>query len=492
MRVPAPLAAVVVFFSSAAVLVVELVALRLLAPHWGLTLETNTLVIGMALTAIAVGSWAGGLAADRYPPRRLLGPCLAVSGAFVAATPVTVRAAAEHDDGSLLFPAALAMIFGPGALLSAVTPIATKLRLTTLAETGTVVGRLSGISTAGAIFGTVVTGFVLVSTVPVSVILVGLGAALVVSAAALELRLRGWRSAVLPAALVVVGGLGAAAVPSGCDVETTYHCASWVEDPDRPTGRVLVLDGLRHSYVDLEDPTYLDFAYVRAAGAAIDTAFPAEHAVSAYYLGGGGLTLPRYVDAVRPGSSAVVSEIDPGVVELDREQLDPAFVDALDLRVEDARTGLHRIEDASQDLVVGDAFAGISAPWHLTTREAVAEIRRVLAPGGVYVVNLIDYSPQAFVKAKAATVREVFTHVAVATSRDTLAGGGNGNLVVLASDAPVDVEAWASAVASVEPDWQVLAGTELDAWQGDADVLTDDYAPVDQLLTPRGVGEPVT
>src|SRR5687768_14398744 len=97
-------AAALVFGASAAVLVVELVALRLLAPYLGLTLETNTLVIGVALTAIAVGAWWGGRAADVVPPRRALGPLLAVSGVAVAATPLLVRSAGSVADGGLVLP----------------------------------------------------------------------------------------------------------------------------------------------------------------------------------------------------------------------------------------------------------------------------------------------------------------------------------------------------------------------------------------------------
>lgn len=80
-------AALLVFWSSAAVLVVEIVALRLLAPYLGLTLETSTMVIGIALTAIALGSWLGGRLADQVNPRRLIGPSLGLSGAVVALTP---------------------------------------------------------------------------------------------------------------------------------------------------------------------------------------------------------------------------------------------------------------------------------------------------------------------------------------------------------------------------------------------------------------------
>jgi MFS family permease len=184
-------AAALVFGASASVLVVEVVALRLLAPYLGLTLETSTLVIGVALAAIAMGSWAGGRFADVMPPRRALGPLLAVSGVAVAATPFAVRAAGAFDRGAVLMIVSMFAIMVPGTFLAAVTPMVTKLRLTSLNETGTIVGRLSAIGTAGAIVGTVVTGFVLISRLPVSAIMVGLGVALVIAAAVVELRVRG-------------------------------------------------------------------------------------------------------------------------------------------------------------------------------------------------------------------------------------------------------------------------------------------------------------
>lgn len=483
-------AGVLVFFASAAVLVVELVALRLLAPYLGLTLETNTIVIGIALGAIALGSWAGGREADRLDPRRALAPLLALSGIAVAATPFAVRLASVAADGAFLLLASAATIIVPGTLLSAVTPMVTKLRLTSLSATGTVVGTLSGIGTAGSIVGTVVTGFVLISAVPVTWILVGLGILLVLSAAVIEIGIRragpASSAALGTLALLAVAGLGSAVVPDDCDAETTYHCASVVADPQRPTGRVLVLDALHHSYVDVEDPTHLEFSYVRAFAAAIEARFPDGEALDAHHIGGGGLTLPRYLDHTRPGTRSTVSEIDPGVVEIDREHLGLTEDENLQVRIEDGRVGLRALPSEGLDLVVGDAFGGVSVPWHLTTREAVADIERVLAPDGLYVVNLIDHDPLDFARAELATLQERFDHVALASAPETVAGPGGGNLVAIASNAPLDTAAWTAQMDRREVGWQVVQGAELTAWIGDAPVLTDDYAPVDQLLTPYG------
>lgn len=473
-------AAALVFGSSAAVLVVEIVALRLLAPYLGLTLETSTLVIAVALAAIAFGSWVGGFWADRVNPRAVLAPLLAISAAAVAATPFLVRGAGQFADGAFLLIAAVATIVVPGALLAAVTPMVTKLMLTSLTETGTIVGRLSGIGTVGAIAGTVVTGFILISRLPITWIMVGLAATLLVAAAAVALwigRARLGRVAVPTAAALVLGG-ATVVLPSGCDTETVYHCASVVADPERGSGYVLELDGLRHSYVDLADPTHLEFGYIRAIAAGIDTRFDPQVPLRVHSIGAGGLTLPRYLAEVRPGTNGTVSEVDPGVIRLDRDQLAlPADLD-LDVRLEDGRVGLRSLPEGEVDVVIGDAFGGVSVPWHLTTRETMLDIDRVLTGDGIYLANLIDHGPLAFARAEAATLADAYPHVAVAWQ------GEGGNLVAAASHAPVDGAAWQASMRARGLDWTVLTGADLQEWIGGAPVLTDDYAPVDQLLTP--------
>ena len=477
-------AAALVFGSSAAVLVVELVALRLLAPYFGLTLETNTMVIGLALTAIAAGTWAGGWSADRVAPRHLLGPLLGISGAAVALTPTLVRTAAASGNPGLLLVMSTLSILVPGALLSAVTPVVIKLRLTSLQQTGSVVGHLSGVGTLGAIVGTVVTGFVLISRVPVSGILVGLGIALLVTSVAVQVSDRRGRGDVVLALVVALAGLGAATSPSGCDVETTYHCLAVTADPDRPSGRTLVLDGLRHSYVDVEDPAYLEFAYVEAMASVTDTAFAPGEPLAAYHLGAGGLTLPRYLSARRPGTTSAVSEIDAGVVAADVRLLGGSLPEGVDVEVEDGRLAIADLAPDSLDLVVGDAFGGVSVPWHLATVQAVGGLDDALAEDGVYVANLIDFGPLDFARAAVATTADVFDHVALLAEPSALAGEGGGNLVVLASDAPLDVAAVVARMRERDLAWDALEGDGLDAWIGDAPVLTDDFAPVDQLLTP--------
>jgi spermidine synthase len=327
---------------------------------------------------------------------------------------------------------------------------------------------------------------VLVSRVPVSGILVGLGVLLLVASVLVQVAGRRGRGDAVLALVVALAGVGAAAAPSGCDVETTYHCLAVDVDPERSGGRVLVLDGLRHSYVDLEDPTHLEFAYVQAMATVIDTAFPVGEPLDAYHLGAGGLTLPRWLSEARPGSTGRVSEIDAGVVEADLRLLGGELPEGVEVSVEDGRLAIDDLEPASLDLVVGDAFGGISVPWHLATREALEGLEESLGEDGVYVANVIDHAPFGFARAYVRTAAEVFDEVALLAAPDVLAGSDGGNMVVVASREPVDLDVVEEELAARGTDWKALAGAELAAWADGAPVLTDDFAPVDQLLTPYG------
>jgi spermidine synthase len=220
--------------------------------------------------------------------------------------------------------------------------------------------------------------------------------------------------------------------------------------------------------VDLKDPRYLEFAYATWIGGLIEARRPRD----AVFIGGGGFTLPRYIASTVKGARSVVLEVDRELVELARDELGLRTSPALRVRVGDARTTLRSVPGRSADLVVGDAFGGVSVPWHLATREFVADIRRVLRPGGVYALNVIDHDGLAFARAEAATLRRVFAHVAVIDDADP-----GGNLVLVASDTPLRLDDVELAQGGVARDGAAFAA--------DAEVLTDDHAPADQLLSPR-------
>lgn len=492
---PNGLAAALVFLSSGAVLVLETASLRLVGPYVGVTLQVTSSVIGVALAAIAYGAWFGGWLADRRDPRTLLAPALVLAGITTAVTLPVVRYAGEVLRGGaaagILLLTALA-VFLPAALLAAITPLVVKLQLADLRRTGQVVGRLSSIGTLGAITATLTTGFLLVATLPSSVIVVGLAVLLGASGLALGGYLRRAQRTGLPgrpavrASLAVVG-LAAAALstvaPNPCDVETAYHCASVEVDPGNSTGRTLWLNSARHSYVDLADPTHLEFAYTQWIGAVADRMAPPGTPLDVVHLGGGGFTMPRYLAATRPGTRNTVLELDGELVELGRRELEVRPGPQLRVLVGDARVRIGELPDAGADLVVGDAFGHLVVPWHLATREMVAEVHRVLRPGGLYAQNVIDYPPLHFIRAELATVRAGFRHVALIAPPAALARQRGANFLIVAGDEPLPLDGLRRQIAALTDDpATVLHGEALDEFVGDALVLTDEYAPVDQLL----------
>src|SRR5439155_23866065 len=135
------------------------------------------------------------------------------------------------------------------------------------------------------------------------------------------------------------------------------------------------------------------FPYVQAIASVADVEWPARDPISALYIGGGGLTLPRYLAATRPGTAGRVLEIDPTVLQLSRSLVGPDGVPGLREQGGDARVTPREETPGRRDLIVGDAFSGPAVPWHLTTREFLQEIRRTLRPGGSYAVNVTDFPP---------------------------------------------------------------------------------------------------
>jgi spermidine synthase len=491
-------AGLLTFVAAASVLVLEIAAGRLLAPYVGVSLLTYTGIIGVILAGIALGAWIGGKAADRLGPLRLLGPTFVAGGlTAVASVPVVAFAGATNlspQTVEIVVLAAAGFVV-PATVLSAVGPMIVRATIVDIGSSGSLVGRLSAIGTSGAIAGTFLTGFVLLGALPTRLIIVGTGGLLVLVGLIVGLgvgRRRGRGGTPLIGTLLALGAVtgSALAAPAACDAESRYYCVRIVEDAADPNARTLVLDGLSHAHVNLADPTVLRFGYVRRFADVAATTLPGRPAApgtppAVLHVGGGGFSFPRYLEATLPDVRQTVLELDPAVLRINHEQLGFAPSDRLRVVLGDARLSIADEASGAYDLVVGDAFGGLAVPWHLTTSEFLAEVRRVLMPGGTYVMNVIDYAPLGFLRSEVATARAVFGEVVVLGHPRELDGVGGGNFVVVASDRPIDADALRDRIDGLDDPDEVgiLDGLEaLDAWLGDAAVLSDDFAPVDQLL----------
>jgi spermidine synthase len=261
--------------------------------------------------------------------------------------------------------------------------------------------------------------------------------------------------------------------PPPAVARTATGTARLLPDLDRPGAMLLTLDETPQSYVDPHDPARLEFEYVRRLAHLVDAVFPPGAPLDALHLGGGALSLPRYLAHTRPGSGQLVVEIDGPLTAFVREHLPWDRRWRLKVRAADAREALASRRPASADLIVSDVFAGARTPAHLTSVEYVALAAAALRPAGVYAANVADGAPLAFARAQAATVRALFPHAVMVAEPSVLRGRRFGNLVLAGSRAPLPVTELARRAAADPFPARVTAGAELDAWIAGASPVTD-------------------
>ncbi|MFG2225415.1 spermidine synthase [Streptomyces sp. NPDC048644] len=244
-------------------------------------------------------------------------------------------------------------------------------------------------------------------------------------------------------------------------------------DRDRPRARTLLIDGAPQSYVDLDDPAYLDFSYQRRLGHVADLAAPPGRPLQAVHLGGGALTLARYVAATRPRSTQQVVEIDTPLVQLVRRELPLESGWRIRVRGGDAREGLAKVPDGWADLIIADVFGGARTPAHLTSTEFVADVRRALRPDGCYAANIADGPPLRFLRGQIATVRTAFPELCLTADPAVLRGKRFGNAVLVAADRPLPVAELTRRAASDPQTGRVEHGRALLDFTGGAAPVTD-------------------
>jgi spermidine synthase len=250
-----------------------------------------------------------------------------------------------------------------------------------------------------------------------------------------------------------------------------------VPDLSRTASWLLFLDGIPQSQVDLDDPGYLEFEYVRRIGHLADLAFPPGKPLRVLHLGGGAMTLPRYIAHTRPGSRQLVAETDAELTELVRRHLPLPPGRLVRVRAADARQVLESVAPASYDLVISDVFEGAHTPFHLTTAECARAVARALRPGGVYAVNVADGPLLDHVRGAVATVRSVFAETCMIAEAGVLRGRRLGNLVLAASARPLPNGQLRRAAAADPFPARLLDGGELERFASGAPVVTDATAP---------------
>jgi predicted O-methyltransferase YrrM len=256
-----------------------------------------------------------------------------------------------------------------------------------------------------------------------------------------------------------------------------------VPDPLRAGGWTLLLDGVEQSYVDTNDPTYLKFDYTRRFASVLDCVAPAGKPVRVLHLGGGALTMARYVARTRPGSPQTVVDQNAGLLRMVRRQLPLPTGAPIEVAIGDARDTVRGRPAGTYDVVLADVYVGAQKPASVSSVEFVRDAARLLAPGGVFATNLADLPPLAFTRVQAATLRAVFGDVCAIGELGMLRGRRYGNTVLVATGARVKggvevgrglpVVRLARAADRDRARGRVLHGADLDAFIGGAAPATD-------------------
>lgn len=507
-----------VFVSSFCIMVIELVAGRIISRHLGSSLYTWTSVIGVVLAGIAVGNYLGGLLADRRPPR----PTLAVLFVLSSIASVTITLVNRGvGEWTLLWTLPWAARVGthvaavfllPSLLLGMISPVAAKVAIEHGRKVGRTIGSVYAWGVVGSIAGTFATGFWLIAAFGTDVVVWAVGAVLAAMGLLYGAGAR-WPAAwaIAFTGLLLLGtGPWAWAVSLGERLELRQTVGSdvlWMEDSEysrirvvrtseQPDVRELFLDKLHHSTIVMANPYELQYPYERVYAAVTAALAPASGRLNTLTIGGGGYVLPRWIDHRWPGSRTEVVEIDPEVTRAAVEALGLPADNGFVIAHEDGRAHVHRLVErrreggsvAPYDFVYLDVFDDYGVPYQLTTREFLQQIDELLAPNGAFLMNLIDmYSSGRFLGAMLETMESVFPRVTGFVEGDPPSSRPElrNTFILVGTHEGTDVgdiEAAYPGPAKLHR----LTAAELATLRerGGDRLLTDEWAPVENLLAP--------
>jgi spermidine synthase len=505
---------IIAFCASASLMAMEIASGRLIARQFGNSLYTWTSILTVILTGVTIGYYAGGRLADRFETKKITGwlshgasISLLVSLTIIYYLGVYTPLKDNPYPVRVLGSTAMAFIL-PSILLGTISPVMVK-RVLNLSSAGRIIGIIGAISTVGGICGTIGAGFWLIPL---------LGPEGIVLAAALAMVCIGWSQSpkrfagfcwiLLTGAVfyfsiidtsVTVGRyrLGDGMQTLGFQykksnyiyaAESQYHSV-FVYDEQSPVShsqvRALCLDHLIHGFYNLDDPGELGYEYERIYREITWRYSRNKDSIAAFVLGAGSYTYPRWLQYEWPSAKVDVAEIDPVVVEANHIAIGLPRTTPIHTYLGDARNTIDNLPDSLKyDFFYGDAFDDLSVPWHLTTLEFIQKMKNHLRPDGIYLMNIIDKLQSGlFLGSSYVTMKKIFTHVYLFQPNRDTQPYRRETFVIAASDIPFDLDDWDPKYGMAG---SVLGGADLDRLlqKSGVSILTDDYAPVDNLLAP--------
>jgi len=253
--------------------------------------------------------------------------------------------------------------------------------------------------------------------------------------------------------------------------------ADIVRAPEGGGAFVVKAGTTEQSWVDPDDPLHLEFEYVQRIAEALDAtvlARPVEERVRVVHIGGGGLTIPRYVEARRPHTAQIVLEPDADLIEQVRQRLPLPSHSGIKVRTVDGASGVAAMTDGYADAIVLDAFANAQVPGELVTSGFFADLARVLRPSGLFAANVTDRAPLAWSRRVVAGVSQQWPFVLVGAEVPVWKGRRFGNFTIVASRKPLPISELDRAAMRAAFRHRLLWGTELANWIGSAQPFSDD------------------
>ncbi|MFA5252282.1 MAG: fused MFS/spermidine synthase [Phycisphaerae bacterium] len=510
---PILIPSITVFISSACIMAIELVAGRLIARHLGASLYTWTSVIGVVLTGITIGNYAGGRIADRFPSRKALSVLLGISSAACAAVVILNNLAGEWfwlwklDWPVRIFIHVSLVFILPSTLLGTISPVVAKMALDKGLPTGRTIGDIYAWGAAGSIIGTFITGFYLIAAMGTIAIIWTVGAVLLLMAILYWARL--WVLylwAIIFIALMTMGMAPvkwaetagpAIGVRKPLDASILYETESqycYIEvqqlskDPDT---RRFIEDKLMHSEIIMNDVSNLQYLYTKIHAGLTEGL--AGDKLSAMAIGGGGYAFPRYLEKRWPGSRIDVVEIDPAVTEAAiqafgferNSSINTIYMDARNYVDELLNKQRNGEEIRRYNFIYEDAFNDYSVPFQLITKEFNDKIAKILTDDGVYMLNVIDtFNSGQFLGALINTLEKTFPHVYVIVDYATPTSDRE-TYVVIAAKRSIDPEGILTRYDKNLKLWYLSESDKTSLKEKSRGVvLTDDYVPVENLLAP--------
>ena len=506
---------VTVFISSFCIMVLELVAARLIAKHLGSSLYTWTAVIGVVLAGITIGNYLGGRIADRFQAGKSLAVLFALSSAACVVVVILNNLVGEwiwlwrFSWPMRVFSHVSLVFLVPSTLLGTISPVVAKMALDRGLPTGRTVGDIYAWGAAGSIAGTFATGYYLILAMGTVAIIWAVGGVLLLLAILYWARL--WVLYLWAAVFIAFMTMGMAPAdwakgtgaglalrekhnPNIIYEDESQYCYIAVKyiskNPDR---RAFMQDKLKHSDMVMDDILDLKYSYAQIYAAVTHLLSQDKNKLSVLVIGGGGYVFPRYVEEVWPGSRIDVVEIDPAVTEAAMHAFGLERDTPINTFTMDARTYVNRLleqerterQQTRYDFIYEDALDDYSIPYQLATKEFNDKIAQILTDNGVYIIELIDiYDSGLFIGAFVNTLEQTFSHVYVVTEQQPRSA--RNTFVVVAAKRGINLENLRLEKQVKSLDLWILSSSDIEVLRKKARgiVLTDDYAPVENLLAP--------